>query len=341
MKKGDTYMFQKIGVLTSGGDAPGMNAAVRAVVCKALTLNIEVYGIHDGFLGLHQNRIKKLVRQDVSQIINRGGTFLGSARFPEFKEESIRLEAIKHLTSHGIEALVVIGGDGSYMGTKMLTEMGFPCVGVPGTIDNDIPGTDYTIGFQTALNTALDAIDRLRDTSSSHHRISIVEIMGRHCGDLTMMAALSGGAEFTIVPEKGYDEKDLIQSLVNSVERGKNHAIIAITEHMTDVSALAVRIQQGTGIETRASILGHTQRGGSPCAFDRVIASQMGAYAVELLMHGYGGRCIGMQRNQLVHHDIIDAIENMARPFKQSIYDLTKTLSYQSKTGSGVGDINS
>jgi 6-phosphofructokinase 1 len=335
IKKGNCFMLKKIGVLTSGGDAPGMNAAVRAVVCTALASNIEVFGIHDGFLGLHQDRIKKLVRADVSHMINRGGTFLGSARFPEFKEESVRLEAIKNLTSHGIEAIVVIGGDGSYMGTKRLTEMGFPCVGVPGTIDNDIPGTDYTIGFHTALDTALDAIDRLRDTSSSHHRISIVEIMGRHCGDLTMMASLGGGAEFTIVPEKGYNEEDLIQSLVDSVERGKNHATIAITEHITDVSALAVTIQKRTGIETRASILGHTQRGGSPCAFDRILASQMGAYAVKLLINGYGGRCIGLRRNQLVHHDIIDAIENMARPFNQSIYDLSKTLSYQGKEDRG------
>lgn len=319
-------MIQKIGVLTSGGDAPGMNAAVRAVVRTALALKIEVYGIYDGYLGLHKDKIRKLVRHDVSNLINRGGTFLGSARFPEFKEESVRLEAIANLRSHGIEALVVVGGDGSYMGAKKLTEMGFPCIGIPGTIDNDIAGTDYTIGFHTALNTVLDAIDRLRDTSSSHHRISIVEIMGRHCGDLTMMAGLGGGAEFTIVPEKGYNEEELIQCLVDDVERGKNHAIIAITEHITDVAALAKMIEKRTGLETRASILGHTQRGGSPCAFDRVLGSQMGAYAVSLLVDGHGGRCIGIQSNRLVHHDIIDAIEHMARPFNQSIYDLTKTL---------------
>ena len=319
-------MIQKIGVLTSGGDSPGMNAAVRAVVRTALAKKIEVYGIYDGYLGLHQNRIKKMERQHVSDMINRGGTFLGSARFPKFKEESVRQESIENLKKHGIEALVVIGGDGSYMGAKKLTEMGFPCIGLPGTIDNDIAGTDYTIGFHTALNTVLDAIDRLRDTSSSHNRISVVEIMGRHCGDLTMMAALGGGAEYAIVPERGFDIEELVQSLGEAVEKGKKHAIIAITEHVTNVNELAKRIEERTGLETRATILGHTQRGGAPCAFDRVMASEMGAFAVELLLKGEGGRCVGIQSNKLVHHDIIDAIENMTRPFNQTVYSLTKTL---------------
>ena len=319
-------MIQKIGVLTSGGDAPGMNAAVRAVVRTALSKDIDVYGIYDGYQGLHQNRIKKLERRNVSDMINRGGTFLGSARFPEFKDEAIRQEAIANMQQHGIEALVVIGGDGSYMGAKKLTEMGFPCIGLPGTIDNDIAGTDYTIGFHSALNTVLDAIDRLRDTCSSHHRISIVEIMGRYCGDLTMMAALGGGAEYAIVPEKGFSLEEIVQAIGKDVEEGKRHAIIAITEHVTNVNELAIRIEERTGLETRATILGHTQRGGSPCAFDRVMASEMGAYAVDLLVNGEGGRCVGIQSNKLVHHDIIDAIENMSRPFNEGIYGLTKTL---------------
>jgi len=319
-------MIKKIGVLTSGGDAPGMNAAIRAVVRNAIVKDLEVYGIRDGYLGLHLNRIAPMQRQDVSDMINRGGTFLGSARFPEFKEESVRRECIENLRRHDIDALVVIGGDGSYMGAKRLTEMGFPCVGLPGTIDNDVAGTDYTIGFHTALNTVLDAIDRLRDTCSSHNRISIVEIMGRYCGDLTIMASIGGGAECTIVPEKGFDEASLIKTVAANVIAGKKHSIIAITEHVTDVSALAKRIEARTGLETRAKILGHIQRGGTPCAFDRVMASQMGAYAVELLMDGHGGRCVGLQSNRLVHHDIIDAIENMPRPFKQDLYDLTKLL---------------
>lgn len=319
-------MIKKIGVLTSGGDAPGMNAALRAVVRTALAKGLEVYGVNDGYLGLHQGRIRKLERHDVSNMINRGGTFLGSARFPQFKEASVREEAIKNLKKHGIEALVVVGGDGSYMGAKMITEMGFPCIGLPGTIDNDITGTDYTIGFHSALNTVLDAIDRLRDTCSSHHRISIVEIMGRYCGDLTIQASIGGGAEFTVIPEKEFDEEELISAISDDVKKGKNHGIIAITEHITDVSALARRIESRTGLETRATILGHTQRGGAPCAFDRVMASQMGAYAVQLLIDGEGGRCVGIQSNKLVHHDIIDSIENMTRPFNQDLFDLTKTL---------------
>jgi 6-phosphofructokinase 1 len=319
-------MIKKIGVLTSGGDAPGMNAAVRAVVRTALSKDIEVYGVYDGYLGLHQNRITKLERYNVSDLINRGGTFLGSARFPEFKQESVREEAIENLREHGIEALVVVGGDGSYMGAKKLTEMGFPCIGLPGTIDNDIAGTDYTIGFHTALNTVLDAIDRLRDTCSSHNRISIVEIMGRYCGDLTMMAALAGGAEYAIVPEKGFNLEELVKTIGDDVKKGKKHAIIAITEHVTDVNELAIRIEERTGLETRATILGHTQRGGAPVAFDRVLASEMGAFAVELLEQGEGGRCVGVQSNKLVHHDIIDAIENMSRPFNETVYGLTKTL---------------
>ncbi|TXR52076.1 6-phosphofructokinase [Reinekea thalattae] len=319
-------MIQRIGVLTSGGDAPGMNAAVRAVVRTALSKNIEVYGVYDGYRGLYQNKIEQLKRHDVSDMINRGGTFLGSARFPEFKEVETREKAIENLKQHDIQALVVIGGDGSYMGAKKLTEMGYPCIGLPGTIDNDIAGTDYTIGFHTALNTVLDAIDRLRDTCSSHNRISIVEIMGRHCGDLTMMAAIGGGAEFTVIPEKEFNQAELVDSICKDVKSGKKHAIIAITEHTTDVNKLANEIEAATGLSTRATILGHTQRGGAPVAFDRIMASQMGAYAVELLIKGEGGRCVGIQSNTLVHHDIIDAIENMPRPFKQDIYDLTKTL---------------
>lgn len=293
-------MIKRIGVLTSGGDAPGMNAAIRAVVREGLHLGLEVYGIYDGYAGLHQDRIEKLDRKSVSDVINRGGTFLGSARFPEFKEESVRKEAIKNLKKHDIDALVVIGGDGSYMGAKKLTEMGFPCIGIPGTIDNDIPGTTYTIGFDTALNTVVDAIDRLRDTSTSHQRISIVEIMGRYCGDLTMGAAVAGGAEFVVIPEKGYDEADLLSQIKAGIEKGKKHAIIAMCEHVTNVDALAKHIEAETGRETRATILGHLQRGGTPTARDRIMASRMGSYAVKLLIDGEGGRCVGLMNSKMV-----------------------------------------
>jgi len=319
-------MIKKIGVLTSGGDAPGMNAAVRGVVRTALSSGVEVYGVYDGYLGLYEDRIEKLDRSSVSDVINRGGTFLGSARFPEFKDEKIREKAIENLNKHGIEALVVIGGDGSYMGAKKLTEMGYPCIGLPGTIDNDIAGTDYTIGYLTALNTVIDAIDRLRDTSSSHQRISIVEIMGRHCGDLTLMSSIAGGCEYIITPERPWSKEELIESLKNGIAKGKKHAIITLTELMMDANELAKDIEKATGRETRATVLGHIQRGGRPTAFDRVLASRMGNYAVHLLQEGHGGRCVGIEKEQLVHHDIIDCIENMKNPDRSDLFKVAEEL---------------
>ncbi|CAM4290719.1 6-phosphofructokinase [Vibrio agarivorans] len=319
-------MIKKIGVLTSGGDAPGMNAAVRGVVRTALTKGLEVYGVYDGYLGLYENRIKKLDRSSVSDVINKGGTFLGSARFPEFKEVEVRQKAIENLKEHGIDALVVVGGDGSYMGAKKLTEMGYPCIGLPGTIDNDIAGTDYTIGYLTALNTVIDNIDRLRDTSSSHQRISIVEIMGRHCGDLTLMSAIAGGCEYIITPETGLDKEKLINNIQDGIKKGKKHAIIALTELMMDANELAKEIEAATGRETRATVLGHIQRGGRPTAFDRVLASRMGNYAVHLLLEGEGGRCVGIQKEQLVHHDIIDCIENMQNPARDDLFQVAEEL---------------
>ncbi|QLK88695.1 6-phosphofructokinase [Arsenophonus endosymbiont of Aphis craccivora] len=319
--------IKKVGVLTSGGDAPGMNAAIRSVVRMGLSEDLEVYGIYDGYMGLYENRIKKLNRFSVSDIINRGGTFLGSARFPEFCDsEKVRTQAIENMKKHNIDALVVIGGDGSYRGAKKITEAGFPCIGVPGTIDNDVAGTDYTIGYFTALDTIVEAIDRLRDTSTSHKRISIVEIMGRHCGDLTLSAAIAGGCEFVVLPEIPFDKEELLTEIKSGLARGKRHAIVAITEHIYDVNELAKYIEKATGHETRATVLGHIQRGGSPVASDRVLASRMGAYSMHLLLQGYGGRCVGIQNDKLVHHDIIDAVENMQRKFKQDWLDTAKKL---------------
>lgn len=319
-------MIKKIGVLTSGGDAPGMNAAIRGVVRTALSEGLEVYGIEDGYLGLYENRIKRLERYSVSDVINRGGTFLGSARFPAFKEKETRQVAIENLKKNGIDALVVIGGDGSYMGAMRLTEEGFPCIGLPGTIDNDIRGTDYTIGYFTALQTAVEAIDRLRDTCSSHHRISVIEIMGRDCGDLTLNAAVAGGCEFMIIPEVTCTKDDLIEEIKLGFAKGKKHAIVAVTELMLDVNQLAKDIEAVVGHETRATVLGHVQRGGSPVPYDRILGSRMGAYAVELLQQGHGGRCIGIQHGKLVHHDIIDAINNMKRPFDMDLFNTAKRL---------------
>lgn len=319
-------MIKKIGVLTSGGDSPGMNAAIRAVVRSGMAEDIEVYGIYNGFHGLHQNRIEKMTRRHVSDTVNRGGTFLGSARFPEFKDKKIREQAIQNLNMHGIEALVIIGGDGSYAGGKALTEMGYPCIGLPGTIDNDIAGTDYTIGFMTALNTILDAIDRLRDTSASHQRISLVEVMGRRCGDLAVMATIAGGCEYVITPEEGFDREMLVAQLKSAIFNGKRHAIVIITERMTDTSKLAKYIEQETGRETRNTILGHIQRGGHPTGFDRILASRMGDYAVKLLMAGCGGHCVGFSRNELVHHDISDVIGNMQQQDHAELRALAEKL---------------
>ncbi|SLM61292.1 MULTISPECIES: 6-phosphofructokinase [Dickeya] len=319
-------MIKKIGVLTSGGDAPGMNAAIRGVVRAALAEGLDIYGIYDGYLGLYEDRMEQLDRYSVSDVINRGGTFLGSARFPAFKEEAVRQVCVENMRKRGLDALVVIGGDGSYMGAKRLTEMGFPCIGLPGTIDNDVAGTDYTIGYFTALETVVEAIDRLRDTSSSHQRISIVEVMGRHCGDLTMAAAIAGGCEFIVLPEVDFKKEDLVEEIKAGIAKGKKHAIVAITELVCDVDELARYIEAETGRETRATVLGHIQRGGSPVAYDRILASRMGAYSIELLQQGYGGRCVGIQNEKLVHHDIIDAIENMKRPFKGDWLDTAKKL---------------
>ncbi len=319
-------MIKKIGVLTSGGDSPGMNAAIRGVVRTGLGEGLEVFGIYDGYLGLYEDRMVSLDRYSVSDMINRGGTFLGSARFPEFREESTRQIAIENMKKRGLDALVVIGGDGSYMGAKRLTEMGFPCIGLPGTIDNDVAGTDYTIGYHTALETVVEAIDRLRDTSSSHQRISIVEVMGRHCGDLTLSAAIAGGCEFFVIPEIPYTREELVTEIKAGIAKGKKHAIVAITELICDASELARYIEKETGRETRATVLGHIQRGGAPCAYDRILASRMGTYAIDLLLQGYGGRCVGVQNEKMVHHDIIDAIENMKRPFRRDMLDTAKRL---------------
>ncbi|ACT08817.1 MULTISPECIES: 6-phosphofructokinase [Dickeya] len=319
-------MIKKIGVLTSGGDAPGMNAAIRGVVRAALAENLDVYGIYDGYLGLYEDRMVQLDRYSVSDVINRGGTFLGSARFPAFREEAVRQVCVENMKKRDLDALVVIGGDGSYMGAKRLTEMGFPCIGLPGTIDNDVAGTDYTIGYFTALETVVEAIDRLRDTSSSHQRISIVEVMGRHCGDLTLAAAIAGGCEFIVLPEVDFKKEDLVEEIKAGIAKGKKHAIVAITELVCDVDELAHYIEAETERETRATVLGHIQRGGSPVAYDRILASRMGAYSIELLQQGYGGRCVGIQNEKLVHHDIIDAIENMKRPFKGDWLNTAKKL---------------
>ena len=300
-------MVKCIGVLTSGGDAPGMNAAIRAVTRTCLNRGIKIYGVRLGYKGLHDGDFIEFDRHSTRNIINVGGTFLKSARFPEFKDPAVREEAIKQMKKVGMEALVVIGGDGSYNGALKLTEMGINCIGIPGTIDNDIPDTDFTIGFDTALNTIVDALDKLRDTSSSHQRCTILEVMGRRCGDLAVHAGLACGAE-------------MIETLKRSKASDKKHALIVITEHITDVHELAKRVEEETGFETRANVLGHMQRGGSPTARDRVLASRMGIKAVELLEEGKGGLCVSDVRGEIVGLPIEEVLGHK-RTVNQGIYE--------------------
>ncbi|MGY3717222.1 6-phosphofructokinase [Sutcliffiella cohnii] len=318
--------MKRIGVLTSGGDAPGMNAAIRAVVRKAIFHELEVYGVYRGYAGLIEGDIKRLDVGSVGDIIHRGGTMLYSARCEEFRTLEGQQKGIEQLKKHGIEGLVVIGGDGSFQGAKKLTEHGFPCVGVPGTIDNDIAGTDFTIGFDTALNTVIDAIDKIRDTATSHERTYVIEVMGRDAGDIALWSGLAGGAESILIPEKGESIDDVISRLRRGSERGKKHSIIVVAEGVGSGVEYAQKIKEATNFETRYSVLGHMQRGGSPTANDRVLASRLGARAVELLMANKGGRCVGIQNNELVDHDIIEALAQK-HTIDEKMYTLSQELS--------------
>ena len=295
----DKKVIRTIGVLTSGGDAPGMNAALRAVARTAWARGIDVKGIYRGYSGLLNDEIFDMEKEFTCDIISRGGTALFTARCEEFKQLEYQEKAAEILRSHNIDGLVVIGGDGSYNGALKLTEMGINCIGIPGTIDNDIPDTDHTIGFDTALNTIVDALDKLRDTSSSHQRCTILEVMGRRCGDLAINAGIADGAEMVITSEIGFDENKVIEVLKASKASDKKHAIVVITEHITDVHELAKKVEAATGFETRANVLGHMQRGGRPSARDRVLASRMGVYAVELLEAGKGGLCVSEVNGQI------------------------------------------
>ncbi|WP_216828913.1 6-phosphofructokinase [Alkalihalobacterium elongatum] len=318
--------MKKIGVLTSGGDSPGMNAAIRAVVRKAIFHELEVYGVYAGYSGLISGDIKKLEIGSVGDIIHRGGTMLHTARCEEFRTEAGQKKAIDQLNKIGIEGLVVIGGDGSYRGAQKLTEHGYPTIGVPGTIDNDIPGTDFTIGFDTALNTIIDAIDKIRDTATSHERTYVVEVMGRDAGDLALWAGLADGAESIIIPEAPYDMDQIVSRLKRGHQRGKKHSIIIVAEGAGNGMEIGQKIQDATNLETRVTVLGHIQRGGSPTAADRVLASRLGAKAVELLLEGQAGRTVGIQNNKLVHHDINEILQ-VKHSIDNEMYRLSQELS--------------
>ncbi|MDI2586153.1 6-phosphofructokinase [Psychrobacillus sp. NEAU-3TGS] len=318
--------MKRIGVLTSGGDAPGMNAAIRAVVRKAIYEGLEVVGIFHGYQGLIDGNMEELNLGSVGDIIQRGGTKLYSARCPEFRTEEGQQKAIEQLKANGIEGLVVIGGDGSYRGSMTLTKKGFPCVGIPGTIDNDIPGTDYTLGFDTALNTVIDCIDKIRDTATSHDRTFIVEVMGRDAGDLALWAGLAGGAETIIIPEVNMNMEEVVERLKSGTSRGKKHSIIIVAEGVMSGSEFATKLMEQANIETRVSVLGHIQRGGSPTGRDRVLASMFGAKAVEVLMAGNGGRAVGIQNHVVVDYDMNEAFERN-EVFDKDMYQLSKELS--------------
>ena len=303
-------MIHKIGVLTSGGDSPGMNCAIRAVVRAGLRYGLEVYGIMDGYKGLVEDQIFQMDRNSVSDIVSRGGTILRTARLREFKEESVRQIAVENLKKRGIDALVVVGGDGSYMGAKKLTEMGINCVGLPGTIDNDIASTDYTIGFDTCLNTICWCVDRIRDTTESHQRCAVIEVMGNHCGDLALYSGLAEGAEMIITPDHPIPEEEMIEHLKSLHDSNKKRAIVIVSEKLyPNIPDLADKIGKETGFETKAEVLGRVQRGGSPSAFDRVLAARMGCYAVDCLLDGKGGICVGMINNKIVDYDIYEALQ--------------------------------
>lgn len=317
--------MKKIGILTSGGDAPGMNAAIRAVVRTALVNNIEVMGIYKGYLGLHEGEILPMDRRSVSDIIQKGGTILKTARFPEFKGPLVREKAAQVLKIYGIEGLVVIGGDGSFMGAKGLSELGIKTIGIPGTIDNDMAYTDRTIGFDTAQNTVIDAINKIRDTSSSHQRVSVVEVMGRNCGDLALYSGLAGGATTILVPEKKYTKEEIIKTVMDGRRHMKHHNLVVIAEGVGNSDEIAKEIEEISGIETRLTVLGHIQRGGAPSAYDRILASRMGHRAVELLIEGKSARVIGTVRGDIVDYDIHEAL-SMERPFNEKLYQIAMDL---------------
>ena len=301
--------IQTIGVLTSGGDAPGMNAAIRAVVRQAISKGKKVKGIRRGYTGLLAEDIVDMEAKDVSDIIQRGGTILQTARCPEFRTEEGQKLGAEMCRKHGIEGIIVIGGDGSFRGAQKLAAQGINTIGIPGTIDLDISCTDYTIGFDTAVNTAMEAIDKIRDTASSHERCSIIEVMGRDAGYIALWCGLANGAEQVLIPEKyDFDEQKIVNNIIANRKRGKRHYIIINAEGIGHSTSLARRIEAATGMETRATILGHMQRGGSPTCKDRVYASTMGAYAVDLLCEGKSNRVVAYKDGRFTDFDVDEAL---------------------------------
>lgn len=318
--------MEKIAVLTSGGDAPGMNAAIRAVVRSSIYNNVRILSVRDGFTGLINAQIEEMNLSSVADIIHRGGTILKTTRCEEFKTKEGQRKAMNVIAVLGIDGIIIIGGGGSLKGAKVINSLGIPSIGVPGTIDNDMGYTDYTIGFDTSVNTVVDAISKIRETSISHGRANIIEVMGRDCGNIALHAGLASGAESIIIPEMEFDIDEVCRKLLRGRNRGKLHSIIILTEGVADPIRISNEIREKTGIETRATILGHIQRGGSPTAFDRILASKMGARAVELLIRGSKNRTVGIQGNNIVDMDIDEAL-NVESIFDIDSYELANVLS--------------
>ena len=320
-----------IGVLTSGGDAPGMNAAIRAVVRQAITKGLNVKGIKRGYAGLLQEEIIDMHAQDVSDIIQRGGTILQTARCMDFTTPEGQQKGAEICKKHGIDGVVVIGGDGSFKGAQKLAEHGINTIGLPGTIDLDIASTEYTIGFDTAVNTAMEAIDKVRDTSTSHERCSIIEVMGRGAGYIALWCGIANGAEDILLPEKyNYDEQMIVNHIIENRKRGKKHHIIINAEGIGHSTSMAKRIEAATGVETRATILGHMQRGGSPTCKDRVYASTMGAKAVDLLLEGKTNRVVGYRHGEFVDFDIDEALA-MQKGIPEYQWEICRNLSKEER----------
>ena len=320
--------IRRIAVLTSGGDAPGMNAAVRAVVRTACANGIEVLGINRGYSGLLNNDFNKLTARSVDGLLQRGGTMLYTARCDEMMTEEGQKKAAEHCKYLGIDGLICCGGDGTYRGALSLSRLGVPCIGIPGTIDNDIGCTEYTIGFDTASNTAIQCIDKLRDTMQSHERISVVEVMGRHAGHLALSVGCAVGAEAMLLPERQEDfENDVIEKIRRGRINQRHHHIIIVAEgYGLSAQEVAARVQEETGMDTRVTILGHIQRGGSPSAFDRTMATRMGHYAVQALMEGKTKRVVAVQGRKIVDFDIEEAL-TMKKSLDEELYEAEQTIS--------------
>ncbi len=319
--------MNRIGVLTSGGDAPGMNAAVRAIVRKAIHYGIEIYGVHRGFMGLINSDFAKLDISSVGDIIHRGGTTLLTARCDEFKTEEGQRKALKNLEAFGIEGIIVIGGDGSLRGANALSKLGIPTIGIPATIDNDIAFTDNCIGFDTAANTVVDALNKVRDTATSHERTFIIEVMGRRAGHLALYTGLASGAETILVPEIPFDLNAVCDKIEKGYIRGKLHSIIVVAEGAANSMEVGKVIQEKTGLETRVIILGHLQRGGNPSAYDRILASRFGGKAVDLIIQDTKDKMLGLINGELVITDI-EKVLSATKPLDMELYQLSDVLSF-------------